>query len=86
MTRFGCHDHINPALMDGVMYDAELHERWLFDGPDARLADFARYRLPDSLLAKMARAYFQHAANDKAEILADSREDFEDDLKTGADA
>ena len=83
MSRFtGCHDHINPDRMD-ALDDRDTQEGWLFDGPDDRLAEYARYKLPDKLLAQMARAY-RHGAPIGwiDEILADSREHFEDDMDT----
>lgn len=72
------------GLIDRIDDDrafADAHEGWLFDGPDSRLADYARYRLPDKLLAQMARAVFQ-TSEQRAELLADSREDFADFIKT----
>ncbi|MUV13538.1 hypothetical protein [Noviluteimonas gilva] len=59
---------------------------WLLALPDAELADYARYRLPDELLAKLARAYFPNVADEYREgILADSREAYDDAARTGAE-
>lgn len=76
----GALDHINPYRMDACDTD-DVQKSWLFDGPDARLAEYARYHLPDDVLARWARA----CMNDDqfvSELLADSREEFEDDMRT----
>lgn len=71
----GRYHHLSPAYDS----DTDSHESWLFDGPDERLADYARDYLPAALIAKLARAYYQNA--DKSELLADSRDEFEDDMR-----
>lgn len=66
--------HLSPA------YDADDRDdqtQWLLALKDDALAAYARYCLPDSVIASVARAYFQSADNEHLDnLLADSRDEY----------